>query len=313
MLTHRGFSAWIVVDGHPLPEYLTTIDENAHRVTCWIPSEEGKAFSVHWMDHGGNVRTCGYIKLDGYTAPGRFLFGSGVAWRGGVRTGPATERPFIFQKVTEQTVGGSSSNNQDVLGTVILQIKRVKLTASILSNPVQQLPGPNDGREGMRVGFGEEQSLFDQYPTTWKVEPYDNPGQSKPSTFVSFVFHYRDPAFLHAQGIIEDPIISAAPVEGENPAQQTVDTPTNTAPARLSPPVDTENPVYYHIGSQRLEQSDMEFDRSVNPETRAGKEVRPVNYPGEGVIVFPAYRPIANPSQVGEQASDDTKAPPGSS
>lgn len=57
----------------------------------------------------------------------------------------------------------------------------------------------------------------------------------------------------------------------------------------------------------------MEFDRSVNPETKAGKEVRPVNYPGEGVIVFPAYRPIANPSQVGEQASDDTKAPPGSS
>lgn len=117
------------------------------------------------------------------------------------------------------------------------------------------------------VSFGEEQSLFDQYPTTWKVEPYDNPGQSKPSTYVSFVFHYRDPgmwslemltrwltplAFLHAQGIIEDPIISAAPVEGENPAQQTVDTPTNTAPARLSPPVDTENPVYYHIVSASI-------------------------------------------------------------
>lgn len=42
MLTHRGFSAWIVVDGDPLPEYLVAIDDSAHRVSCWIPSEEGK-------------------------------------------------------------------------------------------------------------------------------------------------------------------------------------------------------------------------------------------------------------------------------
>lgn len=42
--------------------------------------------------------------LDGYLAPGRFLYGEGMAWRGGVRTGPASERPFIFQKVDEAGV-----------------------------------------------------------------------------------------------------------------------------------------------------------------------------------------------------------------
>lgn len=42
MLTHRGFSAWIVVDGQTLPEYLVAVDVSAHRVNCWIPSEEGK-------------------------------------------------------------------------------------------------------------------------------------------------------------------------------------------------------------------------------------------------------------------------------
>jgi hypothetical protein len=41
--------------------------------------------------------------LDGYVAPGRFLYGDGVAWRGGVRTGPATERPFVFQQVVEKS------------------------------------------------------------------------------------------------------------------------------------------------------------------------------------------------------------------
>lgn len=118
MLTHRGFSAWIVVDGNPLPEYLVAVDNSAHRVSCWIPSEEGKVraillhnknnllkrpqtFSVYWKDHGGKVETCAYIMLDGYLAPGRFLYGEGMAWRGGVRTGPASERPFVFQKVDE--------------------------------------------------------------------------------------------------------------------------------------------------------------------------------------------------------------------
>jgi type VI protein secretion system component VasK len=42
MLTYRGFSAWIMVDGKPLPEYLVAVDNKTHRISCWIPSEEGQ-------------------------------------------------------------------------------------------------------------------------------------------------------------------------------------------------------------------------------------------------------------------------------
>jgi hypothetical protein len=42
MLTHRGFSAWIVADGETLPEYLVAVDSNANKVSCWIPSKEGQ-------------------------------------------------------------------------------------------------------------------------------------------------------------------------------------------------------------------------------------------------------------------------------
>jgi hypothetical protein len=35
---------------------------------------------------------------------------------------------------------------------ITLQIKRVKLTSSITANPIQQLPDPHEGRNGMRVG-----------------------------------------------------------------------------------------------------------------------------------------------------------------
>jgi hypothetical protein len=46
MLTHRGFSAWIVVDGKELPEYLVAVDGDPNRVSCWIPGEEGQVSQV---------------------------------------------------------------------------------------------------------------------------------------------------------------------------------------------------------------------------------------------------------------------------
>ena len=117
MLTHRGFSAWIVVNGETLPEYLVAVDTNVNRVSCWIPSEEGQvcalaemlhilkrtlqAFTVFWKDHGGKVDTCAFITLDGFVVPGRFLFGAGEASRQGVRASKYTERPFVFQKVKQ--------------------------------------------------------------------------------------------------------------------------------------------------------------------------------------------------------------------
>ena len=41
MLTHRGFSAWVVSNGMVLPEHLVAVDEQCHRVSCWIPGTEG--------------------------------------------------------------------------------------------------------------------------------------------------------------------------------------------------------------------------------------------------------------------------------
>lgn len=42
------------------------------------------------------MHSCTFITLDGFVVPGRFLFGEGTASRDGIRTGPSTERPFVF-------------------------------------------------------------------------------------------------------------------------------------------------------------------------------------------------------------------------
>lgn len=46
MLTHRGFSAWVASNGKLLPEYLIAVDEQSHRVSCWIPGVEGHVRSA---------------------------------------------------------------------------------------------------------------------------------------------------------------------------------------------------------------------------------------------------------------------------
>jgi len=42
MLTHRGFSAWIEVNGKRLPEFLAGLDTTKNVASCWIPGIEGQ-------------------------------------------------------------------------------------------------------------------------------------------------------------------------------------------------------------------------------------------------------------------------------
>ncbi|KAF8921106.1 hypothetical protein CPB85DRAFT_1269397 [Mucidula mucida] len=208
MLTHRGFSAWIVANGKPLPEYLVAVDTAAHRISCWIPSEQNQAFAVYWQDHDGKVDTCSFITLDGHVVPGRFLYGTGSTFRSGVRTSKNTERPFTFQQITEQTTTTSPGIKSMDTGMITLRIKRIKRISSRRANPIQDPPSsPAASQSGeMRIGYGQDIKTFEQSHFTWLLKPYDpTPGNSrKPSTYVSFVFRYRSRDFLIAQGIMPE-------------------------------------------------------------------------------------------------------------
>jgi len=232
MLTHRGFSAWIVVDGKPLPEYLVAIDSNANQVSCWIPSEEGKPFAVHWQDHGGQVDTCSFITLDGFVVPGRFLFGDGVASRQGVRTSSSTERPFIFQKVDETASETSSEGSSKDVGVVALRIKRVARVDLRPANTILELSKTLLGKRkagDFCVGYGEEHPSDEQFPSTWSVVPHDKTvsGGKQPSTYVSFVFRYRSREFLEAQGIATESEPVRVPTPKRAPVRRVVSLPPN--------------------------------------------------------------------------------------
>ena len=119
------------------------------------------------------------------------------------------------------SLGNEDEPNTEA-GTITLKIKRIKRTAPHRCNPVRDVNDvaasgkkkigdlcigyvPLTMLEGYTAingfasaRFGQERATTLQSPTTWSVQPYDDPVSGKPSTYVSFVFRYRSAsAFLH--------------------------------------------------------------------------------------------------------------------
>lgn len=292
MLTHRGFSAWIVANGEILPEYLVAVDEVAHRVSCWIPGEAGQTFAVYWQDHGSQVDTCAYITLDGILVPGRFLFGDGVAFRQGLRTGKNHERPFQFQNVGEFDEQVQSVRSSKDVGMITLKIKRVKRVGGQAANPIQPSPDTFSGKrkaDNLRVGFGTEMPTYEQHDTTWAVIPYDDDGSNSniPKTYLSFVFRYRTREFLEAQGIIpESEQPAPLPVFPQKvPFRRVVSLPVDTPPGTDLPEFSQKkkaavNSTHSHPSSHT---SPADLRRSLS------WKVIPTNtaaFPGQSIILF---------------------------
>ncbi|KZV70881.1 hypothetical protein PENSPDRAFT_431701 [Peniophora sp. CONT] len=118
-LIHRGYSVQIEVDGEELSQYqVERTDERT--ITCWIPSENGKEFSVRTetvLPHVHQYK-CVHVFADGRKLQG---FGSNdeadehVRYR---KTSAHTRQPFVFSEVTfeldDEGDGGASSLSEDI-------------------------------------------------------------------------------------------------------------------------------------------------------------------------------------------------------
>jgi len=313
MLNHRGFSAWLVSDGQEMHENLVAVDDKNHRVSCWVASEPGRTFTVYWRDHGGKVDTCAYITLDGFVVPGRFLFGDGIACRQGVRTGNATERPFIFSKVDETRNETAAECAAKDVGMIILRIKRIERVGGRPSNTIQKVPNTNTGTRGPGehcIAFGDEKEAFQQYSTTWSVRPYktDKPSSDKPSTYVTFVFRYRSPEFLKVQGIISEIHNPSMPKRTQMRRVASAP-PASNGPMTPSPsPSPSPRRQELNLSSSVMQALSLRPQRSRKaPEARRVMSLRGVpqndRFPGQGLICFD--HESLNAEEKGDTTHDD--------
>ncbi|KAI0057471.1 hypothetical protein BV25DRAFT_1831154 [Artomyces pyxidatus] len=129
-LLHRGYSVYISCEGKEIPQYqVEVVDEKTLR--CYIPSEAGKKFIVHYDDVIGDSHTSVRVYSDG-----RYMYGMGCEagqydLMDGVRTSPTTISPFQFSKVVT-TSDDEVMTDVDItqLGTIEVRVKRAVLKAN---------------------------------------------------------------------------------------------------------------------------------------------------------------------------------------
>ncbi|KAI0716743.1 hypothetical protein C8Q76DRAFT_416341 [Earliella scabrosa] len=188
-MLHRGYEVWIAdSQQQPLPEYDIQVDGDGKTITCYIPSESGKQFSVQWKDHNG---ASGH-----HTSMKRLGLSTDT---------PGTYRPFQFAalQTTDDDETLWSGGVSEKLGTIELKVVHVRPQVRTAKFKPQAFTGVSSVHERSKkagahcVALGGPQ----RYPKRHD-KVHTTPIDKRAGPFVTFVFRYRPAAILQAQGIM---------------------------------------------------------------------------------------------------------------
>ncbi|KAJ7680811.1 hypothetical protein DFH06DRAFT_1164247 [Mycena polygramma] len=198
MLQSDGFSAWITIDGAEVSELdVRTARKN---VTCWIPSEVGKRFSVHWSNHSVPGLTGGRVLVDGRNCDGQVLARKRrptSTSMDGINEATTSVRPFVFGSldVTDDDAV-PESNQDDRLGTIDLEIWKVEKKDDRGWLGIAA-PTPKKVHERSKKAVTQQIDFCDPVPR----QPARVVSCRWTERIVSFSFKYRSLDLLRANGI----------------------------------------------------------------------------------------------------------------
>ncbi|KAF8591175.1 hypothetical protein K439DRAFT_1065583 [Ramaria rubella] len=216
-----GVHVWVEVEGTPLQEH--QIEVEGHRVTCHIPSQEGKKFSIRFRHaHAGSmVALRGNIFLDGIASGAGLLLATDMhaCMISGQTRWEGLESPFQFARL--KTTDDESEACQDEarlreLGTIRVQIEWVNVvrqeewrqpsTSTLANQPIHER---SKKASAHCTSLGElEISRPKHWYSTTKI-PYIEP--------LDFVFQYAPVDWLRARGIFSAPaLVPASPTASSN-------------------------------------------------------------------------------------------------
>ncbi|EIW53414.1 uncharacterized protein TRAVEDRAFT_40106 [Trametes versicolor FP-101664 SS1] len=122
----NGYSAHVNCDGKELETYDVRM-EDERTISCWIPSEEGKTFIVHWGDDSSSTTMRVDIFMDGRKVEVFAHENKKTEYcRGAIETSDSL-RPFLFAPLvlTDDDALLHSDVSGD-LGTIHVQMRRVQ-------------------------------------------------------------------------------------------------------------------------------------------------------------------------------------------
>ncbi|EJF65858.1 hypothetical protein DICSQDRAFT_151905 [Dichomitus squalens LYAD-421 SS1] len=126
-LSVKGYTAHICCDGKELEQY-DVQQEDERTVTCWIPSEAGKAFSVHWGDPSSTTMQV-IVSVDGRVVLRRGQEGKRTGVFSKLTDRPGRIRAVEFSHLVltdDETVASASSTSLQKLGVIEVEMRKVK-------------------------------------------------------------------------------------------------------------------------------------------------------------------------------------------
>ncbi|KAJ7772938.1 hypothetical protein DFH07DRAFT_878481 [Mycena maculata] len=231
-----GFTAWITIEGLPsncpIYGFRQTRAKRTIDAFCWIPSQEGKKFSVNWSNSHRDRPIFAQLSIDGVVCSTHFMLDAlnhptdadaiGISY---ATTSDFTRRDFVFQaiQVTDDDAYLYTLDSPPAFGTIRLelweatieQIRRAPFQhtygAAVLESQVIHEKSKKAGAH--HVEFGGE------YVVPQTTVNMVNGMRAGDAPLATFTFNYRPYDILMAGGIIPRPVAvprQQAPVKAES-------------------------------------------------------------------------------------------------
>jgi len=207
MLQSKDFTAWITIEGVDAPEYSVEVSGNQEELSCWIPSEVGKKFAVHWSNISAPGLTGGGVQVDGHKCGFEAIASETrpiSAFMDGIAETDTKTRPFVFAplELTDDDAYLESASHPN-LGLIKLEIWRVDVGGGYAPSVIA-VPSTQKVHERSKKGSMNQQITFGAAVEHAQVQSAQIRRIGiKP--LVTFSFKYRSLDLLRANGIAPPP------------------------------------------------------------------------------------------------------------
>ncbi|KAJ7267545.1 hypothetical protein B0H12DRAFT_114310 [Mycena haematopus] len=202
MLQYKEFAAWVSIDGTEAPEYGVEISEDQKSATCWISSELGKKFAVHWKNTPYHSDTLGNVFMDGTKCDGIIIRAgtTKTATKDGVYDSQFSKRPFVFSalELTDDDAFLGSSLHQE-LGLIELKIEPIEVVSS---EPATNVALLSEIKVHERSKKAATQQITLAEPELFNTPRLVSICQTTGPELAKFCFKYRPADVLRANGIM---------------------------------------------------------------------------------------------------------------
>ncbi|PPQ92582.1 hypothetical protein CVT25_007274 [Psilocybe cyanescens] len=203
----NNFSAWVQVDGQPLPEYQIafSVSEVGTQATCWIPSESGKEFQICYKDAARTISTGTKVSVDGVRCTAKISRAkhltdksNGTIVHRGMTISENSVRPFIFSVChLVEDEADLLRVNLSALGEIKIEVSEVDVGPPTHRRIQSKLPKLSV-HERTHKGITHGTQLGNEIVTRINKLPRKT---TSLRPLVSFVFKYRPIDILIADGV----------------------------------------------------------------------------------------------------------------